>query len=116
MILQCGTIAWAIVLDPNGRHPKRRPIVIVTSQSDMDSHEEILAVAITTQIPEPLPADAIELPWQHNGHPRTKLARPCIARCDWIVSLTKSDILQIGGVVPEPLLREILIRVVLPPN
>ena len=99
---------WAIVADPRGRNHKRRPVVIVTPTAEILPGQALDAVAITSNIPASLPETAVELPWHSHGHPRTGLFKRCVARCDWLLTLAESNVLKVGGVVPETELRRIL--------
>ena len=110
MLLRCGTIVWAIVADPTGRNHKRWPVVIVTPTSEIVPGQALDAVAVTSHIPPSLPETSVELPWHAQGHPRTGLFKRCIARCDWLLTLAESDVLKVGGIVPDPELRRILVN------
>ncbi|MFM9959706.1 MAG: type II toxin-antitoxin system PemK/MazF family toxin [Planctomycetaceae bacterium] len=110
MFLRCGTIVWAIVADPTGRNHKRRPAVIVTPTAEILPGQALDAVAVTSHIPPSLPETSVELPWQIHGHPRTGLFKRCVARCDWLLTLAESDVLKVGGTVPDSELRQILAK------
>ena len=56
-----GSIIQAKVLDPQGRNEKSRPLVVVTPNEQIQSGQSILAVAISTTIPNPLPVDYVPL-------------------------------------------------------
>ena len=40
----------------------------------------------------------------------TGLFKRCIARCDWLLTLAENDVLKVGGIVPDPELRQILTK------
>ena len=44
-----GSIIWAIVADPQGRNPKVRPLVVLTSTADIQPAGKVQCVAITSQ-------------------------------------------------------------------
>jgi mRNA-degrading endonuclease toxin of MazEF toxin-antitoxin module len=74
--LRCGQIVWAEVADENGVR-KARPVVILTSDNRLATSGPLEVVAITSRLPQPLPADHVLLPWHAQGHPRTGLNRRC---------------------------------------
>jgi mRNA-degrading endonuclease toxin of MazEF toxin-antitoxin module len=93
-----------------GENEKDRPLVIITATSEIRPDEPVVAVAITTQIPNPLPEELVELPWHRNKHAKTGLNKPCAAVCNWVVELQQSDIQTVAGVVPAAKLVEIIKR------
>lgn len=106
MELPVGSIVWAAVPDPRGKNPKVRPLVIVAApESDC-----FTAVAVTTSVESFDDQSCVRLPWHRNGHPRTKLRSECIARCDWLISLSANQISHIGGTVPQHILNAIVSR------
>ena len=110
MELQAGNIVWASVPDPSGKNSKVRPLVVLAPpQAD-----HFTAVGVTTSVESFDDQCCVRLPWHRDGHPRTKLRSECIARCDWLVSLTVDQISRIGGLVPQHVLRAILARLPLP--
>jgi len=106
--LQQGRIVWIRANDPKGVNAKERPAVVITATEEILPAESFVAVAITTQLPDPLPASYVELPWHRNKHPRTGLKKRCAAKCDWLVELFESDIIGFAGVVPTAKLLEII--------
>lgn len=106
----CGRIVWAEVADANGAK-KLRPCVIVSPSDQIATGNSIRAVAVSTRLPDPLPADHVLLPWHANGHPKTRLNRPCAAVCSWVPSIEIADIADMVGIVPPRLLIEILEKV-----
>lgn len=98
--LHQGRIVWAELLDPQGRNPKVRPAVIITTTPEIRPNGEVVVVAVTTQ-PDMAPAEVcVELPWQRGGHPRTKLNQRNVAVCTWLVTIPMAEIESVGGVVP----------------
>lgn len=106
-----GRIVWVAVLDSMGRNPKTRPVVIIATPDDIAAGGEMLAVAITTSIPDPVPPECVELPWSRPRHPRTGLNQRCAANCSWVVQVRQEDIQEYLGIVPPRYLNEILTKV-----
>lgn len=100
--LQQGRIVYAELLDPQGRNPKRRPAVVLTPTAEIQSDGEVVVAAISKQVDQAPPEVSVEIPWQHDGHPRTKLNRRGVAVCSWLVTLPVASIQpgDVGGVVP----------------
>src|SRR5262245_23801669 len=115
--LQLGSIVWVEVPDPNGFF-KLRPALIVTPTEQIAAAERLCVVAITSRLSDPLPADHVLLPWYSKGHPRTRLNRKCAAVCSWLVDIKTANIRDIGGIVPGPVMVEILRQIAgkLPPG
>jgi hypothetical protein len=109
--LRQGDIVWADVPDPRGAR-KIRPLVIITADSDMLLDKPVVGVALTTTIPDPAPADYVELPWFPKGHPTTGLTKRSAAVCSWLVELKPTDVRQVKGSVPTLILETILERVI----
>ena len=105
-----GQIVWAEVADANGIR-KVRPAVVVTPSDRLKEPGPFEVVAVSSQIPQPLPADHVLLPWHSQGHPRTGLNRKCAAVCTWLARILPSDIQGMAGVVPGQCLVEILSKV-----
>jgi mRNA-degrading endonuclease toxin of MazEF toxin-antitoxin module len=55
-----GRIVWAVVSNPAGRNPKRRPGVVVTPTHEIATLEEVVIVAATGTFSRPLPVNRIE--------------------------------------------------------
>jgi hypothetical protein len=98
----------ARMLDPQGRNPKDRPVVIVTAGDEIRAGEPIVVVAISGQLDEVPPEDQVELPWHPRGHPKTGLRKRCTAVCTWLAEIRHEDILEHKGNVPGKYLIEIL--------
>src|SRR5207248_908508 len=88
-----------------------RPAVILTPTDQLSPASPIDVVAVTSRLPDPLPADHVPLPWHPRGHPRTGLNRQCAAVCSWLARIMQSDIQDTAGLVPTPLMRIILGKV-----
>ena len=108
-ILQ-GSIIRANVLDPAGQNPKVRPLVVVTANSEIGKAPTLFAVAITGEFGDPLGADEVVLPWHPRGTSRTRLTKPCVAKCSWICELAATDVVEVRGHVPAAELAAILTR------
>ena len=65
------------VLDPNGKNPKNRPVLIISRTSDIANSENLAGVAVSTKNippkPEKLPEDWVELPFADGGNCKTGL-------------------------------------------
>jgi PemK-like, MazF-like toxin of type II toxin-antitoxin system len=104
-----GRIVWATVLDPQGRNPKDRPLVILSALSkDAADEDELVVVAITTQGNDAAPANCVLLPWSRNPACITKLSERCWADCRWLCKIKKGAIRKVGGLVPSHILQQIL--------
>lgn len=82
--------------------------MVVTATDQILLNAQIVGVAITCSFRNPPPENCVLLPWQRSNHPATGLARRSAAVCDWLVTLTPSDIEKIEGYVPRRYLLEIL--------
>ncbi len=72
-------------------------MVILTASGEIVLDSPVAAAAITTTYPEPPPANKVELPWTHYGHPATGLRRRSAVVCDWIVRVRPSEIEEVKG-------------------
>jgi hypothetical protein len=108
--LVTGRIVWAEVADANGIR-KLRPAVIATPTDRIAPGGALEVVAITSRLSTPLPEDQVLLPWHSQGHPRTRLNRRCAAVCTWGARIRDTDIQDLGGLVPAPLMLSILAKV-----
>jgi hypothetical protein len=102
------------VADPNGFNNYRRPVVILTRNDEIEDADTLYGVvASNTAATSQPPSDSlIQLPYQREGRVGTKLKKPTVAVCGWIVAIDKSEIAEedIGGVVPSHLVQLILER------
>jgi hypothetical protein len=101
-----GRILWVEVADAHG-NVKRRPVVIITSDDDIQLAEALVGVVCSHSSVhvQPRPADYIDIPHDPAGVCRSKLRKPTVAICRWAVSLTKPALAALkqgdyGGVVP----------------
>ncbi len=85
-----------------------RPAVIVTPTEDIRPDGQVWVVGISSRL-DAAPADVqVELPWQHQGHPRTGLRERCAAISTWLAQVGVGSIQGEAGDVPGPLLARIL--------
>jgi mRNA-degrading endonuclease toxin of MazEF toxin-antitoxin module len=100
--LQQGRIVWIELLDPQGRNPKIRPAVILTSTAEIRPDGEIVVAALSSQVDQSPPELSVEVPWHRDGHPRTKLNRRNVVVCSWLATLPVSAIAEdgVGGLMP----------------
>lgn len=108
--IQFGQIVWAEIADANGVR-KARPAVVVTPSERITATAPLEVAAMTSQLPQPLPADHVLLPWNARGHPRTGLNRKCAAVCSWIARIATADIQSVAGIVPGAVLLDIMARI-----
>ena len=114
--IQFGQIVWAELADAHGVR-KLRPAVVVTPTHRISAAGPLEVVAVTSRIPQPLPGDHVLLPWHPRGHPRTGLNRRCAAVCGWIARIVPGDIQNVAGLIPGPVLLDMLSRIAAPqPN
>jgi mRNA-degrading endonuclease toxin of MazEF toxin-antitoxin module len=107
--LRQGHIVWVEIHDQAKRNKKRRPAVVLTATGDLSPSRPLVVVAATTRFERPLREEQIELPWSRTRHPVTGLYRPCVVVCDWLVPIYQSQIINIGGVVPNHILEQIVV-------
>jgi mRNA-degrading endonuclease toxin of MazEF toxin-antitoxin module len=109
--MQQGSVIIALVPDPAGGNLKERPLVIVSPTASVKAGEPIVAVAISTQISDPLEPTEIELPYHPQGTARTGLTKPSVAKCHWLCTLQQSDVRATKGYVSGSVLQSILASV-----
>ncbi|HWE37778.1 MAG TPA: hypothetical protein VG406_14515 [Isosphaeraceae bacterium] len=92
------------VLDPNGRNPKQRRVVVLTPDTALAAGFPIVAAPVTSQIPPVLTADHVILPFKNppgTRHPATGLTRRAGIVRTWLVVVDPQDILPgRSGYVP----------------
>jgi mRNA-degrading endonuclease toxin of MazEF toxin-antitoxin module len=89
------------LLDPQGRNPKDRACVLVSTPERIAAGGPYKMVAITTVLPNPLPFDHVPLPWYAQRHPRTGLNKRNAAVCSWRVEVEASRIDRTIGRIPD---------------
>jgi hypothetical protein len=108
--LDQGRIIWVEVADPQGKHKKLRPAVVVSATADVQPEETLVAVAATTSAGDQPSPERIELPRDPAGRARTGLRRQTFAVCNRILEVRLDDIKAYAGVVPPRVLVEIIKR------
>jgi len=111
-----GRLIWAFVLDPRGRNPKKRPVVILTSNQEIATVDVFVTVVASCSAASrvPRPDHFIGLPFQEFGYCSTKLRKPTVVICDWLAEIPKSTAFSsddFGGIVLPNLLRRIIAKV-----
>lgn len=109
-----GRIIWADdILDPAGRNPKRRGVVVLRHETRATGEVDVFGVAVTGTFPKPLPADHVALPWHRDRRVRTLLDKPSAAVCSWVVCLTfaAEGEIAMGGFVDDRLVETIVAKV-----
>ena len=107
-MLHQGRIVWADVPRPDGSPGKPRTVVIVTATEEINDTDPFVVVAITSTFQEPLRDAEVRLPFQPQGGGRIGLNRPTIAVCDWLIQLTKGQVLREVGSLPTAVMIEIV--------
>jgi mRNA-degrading endonuclease toxin of MazEF toxin-antitoxin module len=106
-----GRIVEAEVVDPQGRNRKQRPLIIVTATDEIQAGTPLVAVAVSTTFPHPIPDDCVELPFHPGGQSRTGLRKRSVAVCSWLATLTHADVTREIGHVPAQQMLVILEKV-----
>jgi hypothetical protein len=88
-----------------------RPAIIVTPTLRLSTTGPFDVVAITSRLAAPLPDDHVLLPWHPQGHSRAGLNRRCAAVCTWLAQIVDSEIQDVAGIVPTPVMNVILDKV-----
>ena len=102
-----GLIVRASTADPAGRNPKKRPVVLLTSENEVPAGEPLIGIGITGSLPNPLAPEYVLLPWHRAKHPFTGLNKKCAARCRWRITIPITDDLEAIGRVPDKVFAEI---------
>ena len=110
MNLRRGSIVWALIRDPRGQNPKRRPIVIVTPSDEIEVDKLVAGVAVTTTATDPPPPECVELPWDASGKSATGLTRRSCAVCNWVTKVLAADVEPSAKYVPQATMLEIIKR------
>ena len=91
------------VLDPGGRNPKQRRVVVLTPNDALDAGFPIVAAPVTSQVPPDPAVDHVLLPFQNptgTRHPATGLTRRAAIVVHWLVVVDRADITGRSGFVP----------------
>jgi mRNA-degrading endonuclease toxin of MazEF toxin-antitoxin module len=106
--LRYGDIVRAWVRDPNDQNLKLRPILIISPNSDIEVRRHVNAVGISSSnFPPVIPPDWFDLPWDENVDPKTGLNRRSVAKCDWRLTVPKTEIEEKMGRAPNRVMRQI---------
>ena len=81
-----GDIVFAEMLDPQGRNPKVRRVVVLTTDRQLDRGVPVVVAAITSTLPSSPGPEFVVLPWHNNRHPKTGLRIRSAVVCSWITS------------------------------
>lgn len=100
-----GRLVWVELVGLDGK-TKRRPVVITSSDAEINEAAELAGIACShSAVNEiPRPPDFVELPYHPRGQCKSKLRKPTVAICRWAVTLRKADLESlpqafVGGVV-----------------
>jgi hypothetical protein len=92
--------------------PKRRPVIIVTPNDDIETAEEFFAVCCSHSSYHRVPwlQTWTEIPHHRDGRCPSKLCKPTVACCDYIAILSRDVVFtaDLGGLVVGQLLKEIV--------
>lgn len=105
-----GSVVWAELDDGNG-NVKKRPAVVIEIR-EVDSALFAHVVAVTTQLPEPLPENYVPLPWSRQATPKSGLRKKCAAVADWQQSIPIENVIEVVGIVSDVILIQILEKMV----
>ena len=94
-----GIIVW-VELHRGGN--KKRPAVVLSYPGPSGLFKVIVGSRLSYD-----PDVEVELPSDPKGHPRTKLRERTFVSSDWIETVSRSDVLEIHGAVPETTLDRI---------
>lgn len=105
---QFGDLVLARIADPNGRHVKERPVLILSKNEDIETSQTVMVAAVSSShIPDPLPPEFFELPWEPRRRVCTGLDRRSVVKCRWVAEIPISSIRRKQGFVPGRILIEI---------
>jgi mRNA-degrading endonuclease toxin of MazEF toxin-antitoxin module len=103
-----GRIILAEVLDPQNRNPKKRHLVIVSRNDQIEAGKPFWCVAITGTLPRKLTNEFVLLPFQRSGRSLTGLTKRCAAMCSWRLEIDESQVIRYVGRVPDDKLDAII--------
>jgi len=113
--LRQGRIVWTPVRDRFGNPPKHHPVVIISRDDEIAEHDTVFGVVIShsAAMQDPRPNDYVELPHHPRRLCKTKLNKPAMAVCSWVVEIANSGYAEsdIGGFVEPRILLEIIRKV-----
>lgn len=105
-----GRIIWTPIADHDGRNRYPRSVVILTPDEEIGDADELFGVVAsnTAALMNPRPPYCVELPFHPTGRVGTKLKKPTVAVCAWVVGVRKPEIEDLGGIVPPRIVQQIL--------
>jgi mRNA-degrading endonuclease toxin of MazEF toxin-antitoxin module len=112
-LVQQGSVIWAELADDKGFR-KVRPAVVVSPAADIAAGKPLRVAAITTRLPQPLPADHVLLSWDPRGRARSGLRKRSAAIASWVVGIPVSAIRQVVGILRPVELHALLAKVASP--
>jgi len=110
--LSQGQVVEVEIPDPRGKNTKRRPVVLLTATNELATVDTYVVGAISATLKDPVPPDWVLLPWSADGRARTGLKKPSAAKCDWLTTVNRAQILSVLGTLPGSIMQEIMQRVV----
>jgi hypothetical protein len=113
-MLQQGAIVWATVKDTRGGNPKKRPVIVLTSNHEIRSGDVFVGIVCSNSaaLVVPLPDSCVRIPFDPAGKCRTLLRKPTVAVIGWYAEVPVDAIAadDVGGVIPSTLLATIIMR------
>jgi len=112
--LRQGQIVWAMIPDRHGNRAKRRPVIVLTPNEDIATHDEIACVVAshTSALQNPRPGHYVPIPYHPRGACRTKLRKETVAVCDWMTTIPNcANEEDIAGCVSKMLLLDLIKKV-----
>jgi mRNA-degrading endonuclease toxin of MazEF toxin-antitoxin module len=91
------------VLDPDGRNPKHRRVVVLTPDTALAAGFPVVAAPVTSRVPPAPTADHVLLPFKNppgTRHPATGLTRRAAIVRTWLVTVDPQNITGRSGYVP----------------
>jgi mRNA-degrading endonuclease toxin of MazEF toxin-antitoxin module len=106
---QFGQIIEAYLSDGHG-HTKARPALIISNDNENDQGEDLLIIAITTQIENPCPPYHVVIAARSMASPGTGLSATCVAKCNWVREVAQTKVIRSLGYLDDDLMTEIVAR------
>ena len=103
-----GRVVWMNTLDSQGRNPKGRPFIVITSNDIIEAGGPVRAIAVTTRLDQ-VPGDQMVLLPYGKGN-RLGFTKPCAAYCRWVENVEPAKIESFGGVLSARLLADIIAK------
>jgi len=107
-----GRIVWIELADRKGYNKYPRPVIILTRDDEIPLTDVLVGVvgSHTAAMQNPRPSEYIEIPHHPARTTLTKLNRPTVAICTWIIEIDKSTLTEdmMGGIVSPKYLVQII--------